>query len=275
MAVRSDRASTDLLTKCLAKLPDDRWQSAHDLADELRWLAAETAPDADAARNRGRATSRRGLTAAITAGAALVIATLIGWTSTGAHAAAVTPASTIRFPVQPQVDQLQDGSFDISEDGEQLVYSDEIGARHSPACASTSIDSTRSRCPVRTAQPARCSRRTASGSRSMPGRRREKDQSQRRRVTRGVARRHWQGVANLWPATDTIFVFGRRPADSQSILPMAASPRLSRRFSLTPKSIIMLRNCCHRATRSCLPCTANAIAFRLRCRTCARARARR
>jgi hypothetical protein len=28
-----------LVAKCLNKDPDERWQSAHDVADELRWLA--------------------------------------------------------------------------------------------------------------------------------------------------------------------------------------------------------------------------------------------
>ena len=30
-----------VVTKCLAKDPDDRWYSAHDLTDELRWIARE------------------------------------------------------------------------------------------------------------------------------------------------------------------------------------------------------------------------------------------
>jgi hypothetical protein len=35
------RALDRLLAKCLAKNPDERWQSAADLADELRWIAEE------------------------------------------------------------------------------------------------------------------------------------------------------------------------------------------------------------------------------------------
>jgi serine/threonine-protein kinase len=117
LAPRIDR----LLNKCLAKHPDDRWQSAHDLADELRWLMADAAPAAHPAPASGRAISRRGLTAAI-AGALLAVLALMGWTSSWPASAVVTPASTIRFSVQTQAG---DGWFDISDDGEQLVYYDE------------------------------------------------------------------------------------------------------------------------------------------------------
>jgi Tol biopolymer transport system component len=42
-----------LVKRCLAKSPDDRWQSAHDVADELRWIAqAGLAPAPGAAAGR-------------------------------------------------------------------------------------------------------------------------------------------------------------------------------------------------------------------------------
>ena len=46
-----------VVTKCLAKHPDDRWDGAHDVADELRWIAhvisAGTVPGARGARAPG------------------------------------------------------------------------------------------------------------------------------------------------------------------------------------------------------------------------------
>jgi eukaryotic-like serine/threonine-protein kinase len=40
------RAFEHVVTKCLAKEPDDRWQSAADVAEELRWIAEDRPADA-------------------------------------------------------------------------------------------------------------------------------------------------------------------------------------------------------------------------------------
>jgi serine/threonine-protein kinase len=42
-----------LVTRCLAKHPDDRWDTAHDVADELRWIAT-VLPERAAMRPAGR-----------------------------------------------------------------------------------------------------------------------------------------------------------------------------------------------------------------------------
>ncbi len=42
-----------LVRRCLAKDPDDRWDTAHDVADELRWIA-EPAPEASRVRDTPR-----------------------------------------------------------------------------------------------------------------------------------------------------------------------------------------------------------------------------
>src|SRR4030095_5253890 len=61
-----------VVKKCLAKDPDERWQSAHDLTSELRWIAesglqtAVAAPGVDArGRSRARARPFRWIAAAV------------------------------------------------------------------------------------------------------------------------------------------------------------------------------------------------------------------
>jgi Tol biopolymer transport system component len=50
---------------------------------------------------------------------------LVPWMSSWRVSELVPPASMLRFSLHPQVNELHDGSFDISDDGEQLVYYDE------------------------------------------------------------------------------------------------------------------------------------------------------
>jgi predicted Ser/Thr protein kinase len=97
-----------VLNKCLAKDPEERWQSARDLRDELLWLASEApAP---------KAAIRHGWIAWIVAAAvlgAIAIFALLRWQSP-----AVT-AQLHRFPLL-----LPGGveSFRISPNGDELLY---------------------------------------------------------------------------------------------------------------------------------------------------------
>lgn len=67
LAPLTPAALEHVVTRCLAKEPDDRWQSAHDVAQELRW-ASERSPEAKGV------VSRRRMTPWLIALAALLIA---------------------------------------------------------------------------------------------------------------------------------------------------------------------------------------------------------
>jgi Tol biopolymer transport system component len=91
-----------LVKRCLAKHPDQRWDSAHDVGDELRWIAQTSGTNGLAAapvpsRGRWRTFVAAGL-AVIGAGTV----GWLGWTLRG-RAVKVPTSSTVRFTV-PNVD---------------------------------------------------------------------------------------------------------------------------------------------------------------------------
>jgi eukaryotic-like serine/threonine-protein kinase len=116
-----------VVKRCLARDPEDRWQSARDLASELKWIgeadAAQASPIAKA--------SSRARTIAIASGslaAGVVFAALAAWRlMTGAPAPQTTPTTRMivtlpagdTFPT----DQSQGGGeIALSPAGDQIVY---------------------------------------------------------------------------------------------------------------------------------------------------------
>ena len=108
------------VAKCLAKDPDARWHSAHDLRDELEWIAAGDTEEATtpATKQAGRVGRLLGVASGIVLGA--VVATLV----TGSRTTSL-PRHTTRFAVElPGVDALRNGGLALSPDGGDLVYVD-------------------------------------------------------------------------------------------------------------------------------------------------------
>ncbi len=98
-----------LVRKCLAKAPDERWDSAHDVADELRWIrdggSATTATQPLGATHR----LRRG-TLAIGASLILVAAASGIWLGRGSHVPTFTEADELL--VTDFVNRTGDQAFD-------------------------------------------------------------------------------------------------------------------------------------------------------------------
>ena len=126
---------TRIVQKCLAKDPNRRWQSAADLADELRWIADEVRSGVarlkpgttDATDQKTSSTTRRRLwligAAALAAGVALAAAAM--WIV--ARLTPVRAPEPVRFAIVPPAPQNfapvgPDRSVAISPDGTHIVF---------------------------------------------------------------------------------------------------------------------------------------------------------
>ena len=114
--------------RCLAKDPEDRWQTARDLEQELRWIAdvtlhPELAGNAPAPAPAPARASRRQLV--LGSATALVVAALVGlaaWTLKPAPPQPVT-RTVITLPPGQQLPGLDaQPSLALSPDGSQLAY---------------------------------------------------------------------------------------------------------------------------------------------------------
>jgi serine/threonine protein kinase/Tfp pilus assembly protein PilF len=115
-----------VVTQCLAKSPDDRWQTAHDLAEELRWIG-RPADTTAGARPRSIHRRPRWLFAAVmalvvlaAAGAALWLSGV--WKAPGARA----PTAITFIAVLPLENLSGDASQDFFADGLTDSLSNEL-----------------------------------------------------------------------------------------------------------------------------------------------------
>ena len=112
-----------LVRKCLAKDPEERWATAHDLHDDLQWTAesgSETEVSTPTVRHRG---NRERIVAALVAGVvAAVIASLVTW-SWMRSAPPRLERFVINLPPGARLDtSAPDTDVSISRDGARIVY---------------------------------------------------------------------------------------------------------------------------------------------------------
>lgn len=115
------------ISRCLAKAPEDRWQTMNDLLFQLRTIAAAAQPF-DRPRSPG---VRRGRSVERAAWLLLVIASIAGaWVVSGRRGTAGAPPgqamATVRFTIAPPAGETLASSQDIplalSPDGRDLAY---------------------------------------------------------------------------------------------------------------------------------------------------------
>src|SRR5262249_47190689 len=113
-----------LVKTCLAKDPDERWQNAHDLVAELRWIAESGSP-AGAAPGSAAAAPRRWwlwAIAAVCVVAASGIGLLIG------HASPVAP-ERMDFSIALSERTILSDFLALSPDGKTLAFAAVMGGK--------------------------------------------------------------------------------------------------------------------------------------------------
>jgi len=122
-----------IVSKCLAKAPDERWQSASDLASELEW-AAESGVDSGSrgvARKAGK--FRRGVLWATTTLSAIALASVAGYYATRPASESPLMASLLPPPGVFADTSGRIGPPQISPDGKRLAF---IGCKTESAASS-------------------------------------------------------------------------------------------------------------------------------------------
>ena len=121
------RSLDHVIARCLSRAPDDRWQTARDVHQELRWaleqvsVVPETASSAPTARRRSG-----GRVAAVAVAAVLVgVALMAGLLQFGSAAPSPTPITRLQMLLTPAATLIGNPSLlqvGISADGRSIVF---------------------------------------------------------------------------------------------------------------------------------------------------------
>jgi Tol biopolymer transport system component len=116
----SPRPLDRIVKKCLAKDPEARYHSAHDLHDELQWVAdaGTTAADVSARPPGARTRERLAWSAAAIMAALLVVGALVAMVAVR-RAVPDLPLTRLELSTPPTTDPF---SFALSPDGRQIVF---------------------------------------------------------------------------------------------------------------------------------------------------------
>jgi Tol biopolymer transport system component len=114
------------IKKCLAKLPDERWQSASDLASELKWItegSAQSSVPLVAPVAARRMLRRWILVSAVVCSIAMVVTGLAVWNLRPSPSPQPVTRTTINLPPGQRLAGLENGpSVALSPDGTRLAY---------------------------------------------------------------------------------------------------------------------------------------------------------
>jgi Tol biopolymer transport system component len=112
------------IKKCLAKVPDERWQSANDLASELKWIAETGSQVASGPAPTAKAIGARWRGALLWAIVSILLAAITGiaiWNLKPSPSQPVSRA-VITLPPGQRLAGLDQPAVALSHDGTQLAY---------------------------------------------------------------------------------------------------------------------------------------------------------
>jgi serine/threonine protein kinase len=117
-----------VISRCLEKDPDDRWQSAQDVAEELRWISA-AGSQASVAAPVAMRRKHRELLAWIIAAVAVAAAVPLGISAYRNRTRVLTPVESAILPPVNSSFVLGEGAMQLSPDGKRLAFLAEVNGQ--------------------------------------------------------------------------------------------------------------------------------------------------